>query len=261
MKMTKRRRCTAQRKAEHLTPALLAKMDDAAIDLVIDKMKLREVTFPAITRKSSAKYCSLRRVNRTDILKILSDSKPFNIEEAQHKILQMPCLEEYRVSNEISSSQSKWFSRQLRSYLQIYDPKCPFRIAESEHLSGIEREAAVFAKCLLQRGETIQFLSGVCVPLTKNEELQLETSGKDFSILQSSRYETTAMFLGPARFVNHDCEANSKIVWAEKSRARIVAVKEIHEGDEITVFYGAHYFGENNQECLCRYCSTCIADL
>jgi hypothetical protein len=38
-------------------------------------------------------------------------------------------------------------------------------------LSFVDREAAVFAKRDFQRGESIQFLSGVCVPLTKEEEL------------------------------------------------------------------------------------------
>ena len=31
-------------------------------------------------------------------------------------------------------------------------------------------------------------------------------------------------------------------------------VKEIKCGDEITVFYGNHYFGENNCECKCITC-------
>lgn len=31
-------------------------------------------------------------------------------------------------------------------------------------------------------------------------------------------------------------------------------VKEIKCGDEITVFYGQHYFGENNCECKCVTC-------
>lgn len=106
-----------------------------------------------------------------------------------------------------------------------------------------------------------KFLSGVCVPLTKEEELQLEISGKDFSILQTSPDQPAAMFLGPARFVNHDCKPNSEIVRSTPSRARIVALKNIKEEDEITVFYGKHYFGENNHECLCRSCTARVAKL
>jgi histone-lysine N-methyltransferase SUV420H len=219
------------------------------------------MTFPGITRKSCAKYCPLRRVDKGAVSKILSDDVPVGIKRAQHKLLQMSCMAGYRGSNQKPTAQSEWFYRQLRSYVQIYSPKCPFKIGESEHLSFIDREAAVFAKRDFQMGESIQFLSGVCVPLTKEEELQLEISGKDFSILQSSSNQPAAMFLGPARFVNHDCKANSEIVRATPSRARIVALKNIKEKDEITVFYGKDYFGDNNHECLCRTCTTRVAKL
>ncbi|KAJ5557591.1 hypothetical protein N7513_003177 [Penicillium frequentans] len=82
-----------------------------------------------------------------------------------------------------------------------------------------------------KKGEIIRFLSGVCVPLTKEEETQLQSSGQDFSILQSTR-----------------------------STAYVVAVNEILEGDEITVFYGKDYFGNNNEACRCLSCSTEKAD-
>jgi histone-lysine N-methyltransferase SUV420H len=68
------------------------------------------------------------------------------------------------------------------------------------------------------------------------------------------------MFLGPARFVNYDYKANSEIMRAEKSRVYIVALKKIDEGEEITVFYGEHYFGENNYECLYRSCTIRIVE-
>ena len=249
MKINKKGHCAVQSKAMRVSPALLAKMDDAAIGLVIDNMRLPQVTFVGITRKSSVGPCSLPTVDKNAIAMILKEITLFNIEHAQRKILQLSCLEQ-------SISQSKWFDRQLQSYIQIYHPDCPFKIAESEHLSGLEPEAAVFAKRSFQRGHIIEFLSGVCVSLTKKEELELERSEKDFSLLQSSRSQRAAMFLGPARFVNHDCKANSKIVPADKSRAHIVALKEIDEGEEITVFYGEHYFGENNYECSCRSCTT-----
>jgi hypothetical protein len=68
------------------------------------------------------------------------------------------------------------------------------------------------------------------VPLTKEGGLQLEISGKVFGIIQSSRYQAAAMFLGPARFVNHGCKANSEILRADQSSARIVALKDIKVG-------------------------------
>ncbi|KAJ5117787.1 hypothetical protein N7448_011419 [Penicillium atrosanguineum] len=256
MKLTEKRHCSGRRngkpKVMRVSPATIAKMDDTAIGLVIDKMSLPQVTFPGITRKSSVRYCPPRTVDKEATKMILKKNKSFNIEHVQRKILRMSCLKK-------SISQSEWFHRQLQKYIRIYHPDCPFKIAESEQLSGLEPEAAVFAKHSFQRGQTIAFLSGVIVPLTKKEELELEKSEKGFSLL-SSRSRAAAMFLGPARFVNHDCKANAEIVRAERSRAHIVALKEIQQGEEITVFYGEHYFGKDNYECLCRSCTARIAD-
>ena len=252
MKINKKRDCTVRPKAMRVSPAMLAQMDDAAIGLLIDDMRLPQVTFVGVTRKSSVIPCPLPTVDKKAIAVILQENLLLNIELAQRKILQLSCLEK-------SISQSEFFHRQLQSYMQIYHRNCSFRIAKSDQLSGLEPEAAVFAKRSFQRGQTIEFLSGFCVSLTKKEELELEKSKKDFSLLQSSRSQKSAMFLGPARFVNHDCKANSVIVWAEKSRAHIEASKEIKAGEEITIFYGEHYFGENNYECLCGSCITRIA--
>jgi hypothetical protein len=33
-------------------------------------------------------------------------------------------------------------------------------------------------------------------------------------------------------------------------------VREINPGEELTGFYGSHYFGEQNQECHCRTCQS-----
>lgn len=213
------------------------------------------MTLPAITRKTSAKYCPLQGVDKGTVSQILREDVPVDIKRAQRNLLRIPGFEDYSGLTQQPNTQADWFAKQLRSYMRIYDPKCPFEIAESEFLSRIDREAGVFAKTLIKRGETIQFLSGVCVPLTKEELGQLEASGKDFSVLQSSRNQEVAMYLGPARFVNHDCKANSEIVRADQYRARIVALKNIRKGDEITVFYGEHYFGDNNYQCLCRSCT------
>lgn len=260
MKLTRKRRCAAARKSKRQLPAFLAKLDDAAIDLTIDGMELPQVKFSALARKSSANYHPRRGVDRSAISEILRPTDQFNIKSIHTKLFKLPCFKKFRVCKEKSNSQSEWFDRQLQSYLQIYTSECPFRIGESECLSGIDREAAVFAKMGFKKGEIIRFLSGVCVPLTKEEETQLQSSGQDFSILQSTRYEPAAMFLGPARFVNHDCRANSEIIRPNSSTAYVVAVHEILEGDEITVFYGKDYFGNNNEACRCLSCSTEKAD-
>ncbi|KAJ5335782.1 uncharacterized protein N7506_005718 [Penicillium brevicompactum] len=231
------RRCSrVQSKPRHLSPAELAQLDDIALDLLIDRMTLRQVNFPATTRKSSTAYLPRRPVRKRVLSKILGAEGRFDIHQIHRRILQIACLEGSVPVSGIADERFKWFSTQLKSYLQIYNPKCPFQIAMSEHLPSTHPEAAVFATRAFTVGEPIQFLSGVCVPLTKEHQLQLEKAGKDFSILQSPCSQALAMFLGPARAI-------------------IVPLKDIHPCDEITVFYAKDYFGENNQHCLCRSCA------
>lgn len=63
-----------------------------------------------------------------------------------------------------------------------------------------------------------------------------------------------SLFMGPARFANHDCGANAKLVITSQATIDIVAVRHIEVGEEITVTYGESYFGEDNSECLCQTC-------
>lgn len=70
----------------------------------------------------------------------------------------------------------------------------------------------------------------------------------------------TSLFMGPARFANHDCGANAKLVITGQAGIDIVAVRNINVGEEITVTYGENYFGEDNCECLCQSCEDNLAN-
>lgn len=263
MKMTKQHRYFTAKKGKLVPPALLAKLDDAAIDLIIDGMKLQQVNFPAIVRKTSMRYCphpGVDKEGKCAISMILGSKKRFDLKKRRHELYSLSCVKGFKISRGKPVIQSKWFNRQLSSYLQIYDPKCSFKIGESKCLSGTEREVAVFAKRDFKKGEKIDFLSGVCVPLTNEEKVRLEKTGKDFSILESSRYQPAAMLLGPARFVNHDCRANCQLFRPTNTSAYIETIRKISKEDEITLFYDPHYFGESNEECLCLSCSTRTAE-
>ena len=73
-------------------------------------------------------------------------------------------------------------------------------------------------------------------------------------IIQSGRTKLDLLFLGPAAFCNHDCEANPEVICTPKIRSDVKAVENIHEGEEITVFYGRHYFDDDDMLCQCQTC-------
>lgn len=110
------------------------------------------------------------------------------------------------------------------------------------------------ARRLIKRNESIKYLSGIQVLITPEEEADLAVRKKDFSIVVSSRNRMASLFMGPARFANHDCGANAKLVITGQAGIDIVAIRSIDVGEEITVTYGENYFGENNCECLCQSC-------
>ncbi|KAF3916093.1 hypothetical protein ABW20_dc0105782 [Dactylellina cionopaga] len=93
------------------------------------------------------------------------------------------------------------------------------------------------------------------VTMTKEEEAEFnEASNRDFSIIHSSRKAGAQIFLGPARFVNHDCSPNCRFVSASKSTVMFAALRDIEPGEELTVYYSDDYFGPKNAECLCQSC-------
>jgi hypothetical protein len=55
---------------------------------------------------------------------------------------------------------------------------------------------------------------------------------------QYCRNKSASLFLGPARFANHDCGANARLMTTGKEGMEILALRDIEIGEEITVSYG-----------------------
>lgn len=146
------------------------------------------------------------------------------------------------------------FRRHLRRYVNIYMPDCPFEVTTTNRYTITDHEASITARRDINPREEIKYLTGVQVAMTEEQEKTLELQRKDFSLVISSRKKTRSLFLGPARFANHDCDANARLCTKGYDGMQIVAVKPINEGDEITVSYGDDYFGDDNEECLCHTC-------
>ena len=133
-------------------------------------------------------------------------------------------------------------------------PDCPFEVSTTNRYTIVTHEAAVTARLPIKKGVVIKYLCGQLVSMTPEEELDRDLTRRDFSIVMSSRKKTPSFFLGPARFANHDCDANARLTTRGSDAMEVVAVRDIEIGDEITVTYGDNYFGEGNSECLCESC-------
>ena len=146
------------------------------------------------------------------------------------------------------------FRRHMRKYINMWLPDCPFEVSTTNRYTIVTAEASTTARRPIKQGEAIKYLCGNLVAMTPEEEKDLDLTRRDFSIVMSSRKKTPSLFLGPARFSNHDCKANARLVTRGSDGMQVYAVRSIKVGEEITVNYGENYFGEGNCECLCGTC-------
>jgi histone-lysine N-methyltransferase SUV420H len=130
------------------------------------------------------------------------------------------------------------FRRHLRKYINIYLPDCPFEVSSTNRYTVVTHEAAVTARRFIKKGEVVKYLCGIQVVMTEEEEKHIQSSRRDFSIVVSSRNKTSSLFLGPARFANHDCGANARLMTTGRDGMDIITLMDIEIGEEITVSYG-----------------------
>ncbi|KAJ1976146.1 histone lysine methyltransferase Set9 [Dimargaris verticillata] len=83
---------------------------------------------------------------------------------------------------------------------------------------------------------------------------EFETANADFSVMWWSRRQMYGLFLGPARFVNHDCQPNCTFLPMAGHVVSFKVIRPIRPGEEITTSYGDDYFGDGNCDCRCASC-------
>ncbi|AEO55646.1 hypothetical protein MYCTH_73315 [Thermothelomyces thermophilus ATCC 42464] len=241
---------TATSKKQSLTFAQLAAYDDILTDALIDR-----VYYWTTIPKNRPSYHPSRGVREEEIAKIIQTHlivEP-NLAVAEEKLLSTDGLRKFHDSLKTAKERED-FRSHLRRYMSIYLPDCPFEVNATNRYTIESYEASITARRPIRRNEAIKYLAGIQVTVTPEEEAQLALRKKDFSLVVSSRSKLTSLFMGPARFANHDCSANARLVTGGQAGIQIFACRDIAVGEEITVTYSESYFGENNCECLCQTC-------
>ena len=112
-------------------------------------------------------------------------------------------------------------------------------------------EMAVISRSAFEPSALITGLRGYSVKIDERDLLDDMT----FSVFApTSNCKYSRIMLGPASFVNHDCNPNSKYTGEGEKKLtaiRIETVTNIAPGEEITVSYADIYFGNRNKQCLC----------
>lgn len=187
--------------------------------------------------------------------KILQEEVVVNedMDKAEERLLSLPGIRKFLASLKTDKEKDD-FKKHARRYLSIYLPDCPFEVSSTNRYTIVTQEASVTARRPIRKNETIKYLEGIQVLITPKEEEEMTSRKKDFSIVVSSRSRCASLFMGPARFANHDCRANARLKTTGHAGMEVVATRAIDTAEEITVTYGDNYFGEGNCECLCQTC-------
>lgn len=209
-----------------------------------------------MTRKISTKYVAIRGLEGSPISYV--PRRGLTLEQTKRRQMEMElsnwlCMKKTAIKLQ-NDAERTWFREHLNRYLGLYWSDCPFEITPTSRYNNAEPEAAVRARRHIKKGEDIKYLTGICVDLSPSEEAELRVASKDFSMVQSARRRRNSLFLGPARFVNHDCDANSILTVLTKGSLGVTTKRDIQKGEQITLFYAADYFEDGNRMCLCSTC-------
>ncbi|KAJ1833968.1 histone lysine methyltransferase Set9 [Coemansia sp. RSA 2711] len=141
-------------------------------------------------------------------------------------------------------------------YFSMYLPAAGYEIQQTGRYKVVtgQSEARVVATKRYTLGMVISLCSGSVAKLSEPETRRMEAERADFSVIWWRKKKSMCLFLGPARFVNHDCDSNCRFTALGSDAICFQALRTIEPGEEITTHYGGSYFGDGNCECLCATC-------
>lgn len=229
-----------------MKPKDLCAIDDLATSLVVD------VFLGFNTHKMDVNYKEMYTC-KSDLKSIIEDFiRNQQMKIALNAFWNKKCIP----SHLFKGSYKKLVRDHIERYLGIFYIDSGFKI-EPCHRYSLENKvgAKITASSFWFRDDIIKQLVGCVAELTEEEEDEILHIGKnDFSVMYSCRKKCAQLWLGPAAYINHDCRANCKFVPNDKGTACVKVLKDIKPGEEITCFYSANFFGENNIYCECCSC-------
>lgn len=150
----------------------------------------------------------------------------------------------------------KTFEPRCREYLFIYTPDSSFTIDSTLAYGADRTQLCIRARHDIPSSQIIPGLSGRSIRLSEKELERVEEQGTDFSISASDRTTHSEVLLGLARFLNHDCNPNAKLIRSSAANWTVKTLRTVAAGEECTVSYGGFFFGPQNEDCKCSTCQS-----
>ncbi|KAI0266821.1 hypothetical protein BC834DRAFT_810550, partial [Gloeopeniophorella convolvens] len=194
-------------------------------------------------------------------LVVAKGSSSAAIHGAVDRLLELPAVRYF--TKNFTQREINSFATHASRYMELYLPSGSIEIAHTQrysHRTG-KTELCILATRPLAPGAVLSDLKGSMADLTEAEDQELKRTDRrhqggirrDFSVIHSRQLKKNHLFLGPARFVNHDCDNNCEL-FREGRYITFRVVKPIAVGEEVTAHYGDGYFGRGNRDCLCESC-------
>ncbi|XP_031786634.1 histone-lysine N-methyltransferase KMT5C isoform X1 [Nasonia vitripennis] len=148
--------------------------------------------------------------------------------------------------------QPEKITKHIKSYLKIVNPEsgicfqCCYRYSYEKNV-GVK----ICATKKWHRNAVIHELNGNKINLNDQELQYLTENRLDFSIIKNSSNNKMQIWLGPASFVNNDCNSNTRFnCLKSKKTVCFEIISEVDCGDEITCSYGENCFSDDECECI-----------
>lgn len=228
----------------------LSKDDDFLSHLLVEKLGTGAV--PLLVHKMDPSR-RLPKTNAEDLMQIvrrLVASKlgaQNAVRQAVDDLLALPSVRYYL--KPYTQKQINAFATHASRYFELYNPAGCIEIAHTSrysHRTG-KSELCILATRPLAPGVVIIELKGSMAHLSKEEDKELKRTDlrnidirRDFSVIHSRQMKKNHLFLGPARFVNHDCDNNCEL-FREGKYITFRTLRAISIGEEITAHYGDGY--------------------
>lgn len=96
-------------------------------------------------------------------------------------------------------------------------PNAGYEVGDTKRYSGgINGNGRKIEACLVATkdwhiGDEMRLLTGMIACLDPKDDAELKKGNRDFSVMWSTRKNCSCLFLGPARFANHDCNSNCRV--------------------------------------------------
>ena len=230
----------------------LLKQDDIAVSLIVDSImgfrrrKLSDLDLPHATEDEE-----------NIIKKILESVKSKrNFATTTGQLLDCEWAREVTASMGLGKEEKKELESHLEKYLLGLTDEREFALVKTTRyaMEGYEG-AKILAKKEVEKGKKIETLLGKTAAIREDQEEMLRNRGVDTSCIIKSQ-KSLLIVNGPVCFINHDCRPNCQFYRLPSGDICFVAKRKIKLDEELTMDYGAGYFGRNQKNCQCQTCES-----